>query len=428
MATITHIGEIHGAGSPLYLGGAWFVDVVDNYAYIACYGDGALTIFDISDPANPSHVGEIHGEGAPNYLGDATWVKVIGNYAYVISDPPYKTGAVVVFDISNPANPFLADVIYADHSGAPLYLFGPSGAAIAGNYWYVTSYHDNALTIFDISDPEDIAHEGHIGDIFGGVGPPYYLEGAAGVDVVGDYAYVVSGRDRALTIFDISTPATPAHVGEIHGTEAGAPYYMDDAYCVDVVGDYAYVTAYCDAALTIFDISDPANPSHVGEIHGTGAPNYLQGAQYLHVVGDYAYVTAYEDKALVIFDISDPTNPKIIGEIHGGGPPYYLAWASGVEAVGGYVYVVTWDNALTIFESGIISVGDKVLLCPIGTRQGNTVALKPTKAAITDKSLIVPLNNQAALKLDFRICKSKQGDKVICVPISGAKRNILGLR
>jgi len=77
---------------------------------------------------------------------------------------------------------------------------------------------------------------------------------------------------------------------------------------------------------------------------------------------------------------------------------------------------------------GIVALGDKVMLCPIGNRHGNTVALKSGNAAVTDKALIAPLNNQAALKLDFRNCKTQQGDKIICVPVSRAKKNILGLR
>ena len=92
----------------------------------------------------------------------------------------------------------------------------------------------------------------------------------------------------------------------------------------------------------------------------------------------------------------------------------------------GYLYAIEEIPAPP--TCGIVAVGDKVLLCPIGNRHGNIVALKSGNAALTDKALIAPLNNQAALKLDFRNCKSKQGDKIICVPMGGAKRNILGLR
>ena len=94
--------------------------------------------------------------------------------------------------------------------------------------------------------------------------------------------------------------------------------------------------------------------------------------------------------------------------------------------IDGYLYAI--EKVPTAPTCGIIAIGDKVMLCPIGNRHGNMVALKSGNAAVSHKSLIAPVNNQAALKLDFRNCKSKQGDKIICVPISGTKKNILGLR
>jgi len=92
----------------------------------------------------------------------------------------------------------------------------------------------------------------------------------------------------------------------------------------------------------------------------------------------------------------------------------------------GYLYAI--EKLPAPPSCGIVAVGDKVMLCPIGNRHGNTVALKSGNAAVTDKALIAPLNNQAAQKLDFRNCKTQQGDKIICVPVSRAKKNILGLR
>jgi len=94
--------------------------------------------------------------------------------------------------------------------------------------------------------------------------------------------------------------------------------------------------------------------------------------------------------------------------------------------VDGYLYAV--EKPIPPPTCGIVAVGDKVMLCPIGNQHGNTVALKSGNAAVTDKALIAPLNNQAAQKLDFRKCTAKLGDKVVCTPIGRTKKNILGLR
>ncbi|HDM42848.1 MAG TPA: hypothetical protein ENG29_00495, partial [Firmicutes bacterium] len=161
----------------------------------------------------------------------------------------------------------------------------------------------------------------HIGAITGS-GSPNYLDGATSVFVSGNYAYVVSHLDDALTIFDVSTPSSPSHVGEIHG--AGSPNYLSYPRGIFISGNYAYVASGGDNALTIFDISDPSNPTHVSAITGSGSPNYLGGAISVYVSGNYAYVASNIDDALTIFDISDPSNPTHVGEIHGAGSPNYL--------------------------------------------------------------------------------------------------------
>jgi hypothetical protein len=93
-----------------------------------------------------------------------------------------------------------------------------------------------------------------------------------------------------------------------------------------------------------------------GVIRGAGAPNYLQGASSIFVEGNYAYVTSgfkdeKNDNALSIFDISNPSNPTLKGIIKGEGTPNYLSGATNVFVRNNYAYVVSeGDNALSIFE------------------------------------------------------------------------------
>ncbi len=140
--------------------------------------------------------------------------------------------------------------------------------------------------------------------VISGAGASNYLDGASNVAVAGNYAYVTSFNDDALTIIDISDPANPTHAGVISG--AGAPNYLDGASNVAVAGNYAYIASSYDDALTVIDISDPANPTHAGVISGAGAPNYLGGAYNVAVAGNYAYVASFNDDALTIFNIELP--------------------------------------------------------------------------------------------------------------------------
>ncbi len=93
---------------------------------------------------------------------------------------------------------------------------------------------------------------------------------------------MVSERDCALSIFDITNPAAPALVGSIQG--AGAPNFLDYVHGITLNGDYAYIAASNDNALTIVDISNPAAPVLAGSIQGTEAPNWLYGAAAVALV------------------------------------------------------------------------------------------------------------------------------------------------
>ena len=117
-------------------------------------------------------------------------------------------------------------------------------------------------------------------------------------------------------------------------------------------------------------------------------------------------------------------------------------WNSAYRAVGdgSRLHIVFWGQAtrsvLQFAEHGTglcatcgkISIGNKVMLCPIGARFGNVIALKSGNAKPAHKAFIAPLDNQAAMKLAFRNCKAVQNDKVVCAPLGRTKKKFLGVR
>jgi len=118
-------GPAHGADPDLI--GQWpgfargdpqAVVITNNFAYIAA-ARGGLIVFDVSDPANPQPVGRYFTGGS------AYGVAVSGNYAYVADG----AAGLQVIDVSNPANP--QRVGGYDTSG------GAGGVAVRGNYVYV---------------------------------------------------------------------------------------------------------------------------------------------------------------------------------------------------------------------------------------------------------------------------------------------------
>src|SRR4030042_6152421 len=63
---ITLAGVIRGSGTPNFLGGASWVDVSGNYAYVIGYFDNSLSVFDIADPSKPFLVKSIKVDAYPD--------------------------------------------------------------------------------------------------------------------------------------------------------------------------------------------------------------------------------------------------------------------------------------------------------------------------------------------------------------------------
>lgn len=370
--------DANGRQSPFVYSMAPYVAAY-NYAFIASYGSDALTVFDVTDVGEGTitHKGAVSGAGSPNWLDQAYAVHVVGDYAYVVG---FNNDSLVVIDVSGVGNGNLSKVADIRGVGSPNYLNGARGVFTLGNYAYVASYIDDALTVFDISlaGGGTITHkaEAH------GTGIPNYLNGSADVFVVGDIAYVSSLTEAALTAFDISDVENGNITHEASISGSGSPYYLGWAHNLYVVGNYAYVVSYLDNALTVFDISDVllGTITHKCAITGAGSPNYLANAAGVYVSGDYAYVASYGNDALTVFDISDVGNGNIThqAEIHGSSSPNWLNGAHDVSVVGDYAYVVSAvDSALTVFDISDIGNGNITHVAVIRNIEGPYYLLTP---------------------------------------------------
>ena len=260
----------------------------------------------------------ITGGGSPNYLGGAYNVKLDGTNLLASG---FSDGSLSIIDATDPEALSLLGALQG--TGTPNYLNGASDIAIFTvsevKYAAVVSYVDNALVIVNINNPAAPS----LSDVITGAGSPNYLSGAYAVAVqeISEvlYAFVASIWDNALTIFNINNPADISHVSQITGD--GSPNYLEGAHDVEVleIADhwYAFVVSFYDNALSVFNVDNPAAPSLVASVQGAGSPNYLSGAHSIVVSEDYAYITSYNDNALVIYDISDPSDPTKVGVLAG---------------------------------------------------------------------------------------------------------------
>lgn len=140
---------------------------------------------------------------------------------------------------------------------------------------------------------------------------------AMAVAAADGYAYL--GEGLSLLIIDVSDPTAASLVGRTQPLPGRARE-------IAIQGDYAFL-AVGSAGLHIVDISDPANPTIVGQWRKDAGINHLA------VAGDYAYVISGGFRVL---NISDPSAPQEVG--------FYEVDANEVSVGDGYAYLAAPDG------------------------------------------------------------------------------------
>ncbi len=131
-----------------------------------------------------------------------------------------------------------------------------------------------------------------------------------GLDVfaVGDFAYL--GNGTAMTILDISNPASPSLVGTYTAPSTIRHIYID--------GNYAYVSTASDTAeLVIVNITTPSSPTVTATVNLVDTNDALG----TFVVGGYAYVgravdTTSGTNEFYIINVTTPASPVVQGSIN----------------------------------------------------------------------------------------------------------------
>lgn len=160
------------------------VAVAGNLIYVAASGSG-FQIFDVSDPAKPVHVGQVDPPKTfQGTLGDATAIQFVGRNAYV-SYFPY--GGVQILDISDPAHP--------KEIGCLPGLFNMTAFEVVGDRaFFIGGYPKFSIVVYDMSQPANPflldSWETDIRDT--------WQSWPNDLKVVGDTVYVAAGIDGVL--------------------------------------------------------------------------------------------------------------------------------------------------------------------------------------------------------------------------------------
>lgn len=190
--------------------------------------------------------------------------------------------------------------------------------------------------------------------------------GVVANQVVGDYSYLVTGKD--LAIFNVQNPSSPIRVSSLTNIGSGIK-------AIAIFGDRAYITSNVTNQVLVVNVANPASPYVENTLTDVTSPTaikiqgryaYVTGSSGFHVfdlgyatgphaiahlfsgnttrdvaiMGKYAYLTM--GVKVQVVDISDPYSPQAVSFYVSSGSP------GTIVAQGGYLYV--GDTAVSSFD------------------------------------------------------------------------------
>ena len=325
---LQRVSEFHvGRGVPVD------VYVTRGHAYVVSVNgpgrSGGLTVIDVSDPRAPVQRASLELPNDTYWNG--VWAKDHG--LYIASD----TAGVLVYDLTDPANPSLVRREKAGVAG----VVNVHTVFVEGDRLYAMSPSLRSTLIYDVSNPLDprlVTRYGYPSNM----GYPH------DAFAYGGRLYVNHTTDGFLVV-DPGTE-TPTLLGK---------YTYKHSYShATAVGTFNGRTIAFEggetlgAHLRVLDVTNPTGIAKVGEYK-------LRSINSIHnmvLVGTRLYV-AYYHEGVRVLDVSDPTRPTEVAhyntfrESDPGRGDGMFEGAIGIRVPGdGHVYVVDTARGLLIFD------------------------------------------------------------------------------
>lgn len=271
-------------------------------------GGGGVTLYDVSDPCNPTKVGEGWSDRMreSHSLGFA----VIDGRTYMAVDylapwdevtERHPGGGVGFWDLTDPTAPTWAgDVDIEGHAYPDSYLRLTLSVFWQGDHVYASTAF-NGVAIVDASDPTQATEVGRAVTVGHQVGTFH---------VWGNQAIASSAGLARTVMWDVSDPVAPQPVlgGDFNvvGEPGGIPVAY---YFANVTADYAlFARKDTNGGPILYDVSDPSAPTFVGHLEqpdGDGGYIFEQNGFLFQGESDYG----------AVYDIADPTAPVEVGRV-----------------------------------------------------------------------------------------------------------------
>ncbi len=326
-------------------GGTGYTYAQDDIAY-ATSDAGAVTLFDISDPANPRIIGQIvndvnlpYAEGLA-VIGPYLFVAVINTNTLYMLDTRKIVGSVSLASarVASITDPTLLDSCEHIEASGNLLLIANLNST-AGHAQF-------AVVQVTTSPTPGISIIGHLSD------PRLY--GAVYIDVEGTVAYLTARAAASLNAIDFSTPSLPAITSSFAPSDISGNWF-GDATGVCVRAGWAYVACKDRNAIAPVDISNPAAMALGTPVVDSAQ---LNNPSNVHFAGRYLYATCYgsasgggPDSGVAILSLATPSAPALLD--------YFNPATSGIECdhldIWGRVGILAntaWPGGILLLDLG----------------------------------------------------------------------------
>ncbi len=287
-----------------------------SYAFVLTCNN-AFEIVDISNPVQMSYVGTY---ASPT--GSLNYAAIIGNNLYSIDD----NNNLEIIDASSPKPPVAATFtgghvgVGTTNPGAALSVVGEGGSTVttlgqyqspstdlSSNYMvdgdYVYALNNNSA--IEIIDERDTARPQRVAVITD--------KNFSQIDVQGDLLAATASDGSGLRLYDTADKAHPIATSTIAANDTG-----DSGHLVwpVIVGNRLFAIDTGNNQLEAFDISDPSNPSYLGN-YASVSGDGLSTSFRIAVQGTVAYVYN-QDNQIELIDVHDPTDMAPLSTWTGG--------------------------------------------------------------------------------------------------------------
>lgn len=254
-----------------------------------------FSIVDVSDPANP--------ELASSTLYPAFDMKAWRHYLYIVNGARDSTtqDEGVIFDIRDPFHPVAVGNFPSCHN---IFIDDRGYLYSSGRNDFINSEQLTfGISIYDLNNNPMQPELVWTSDL-----PPSH-----DMTVTGDRMYDFHGTLGTL-IFDVSNRSAPVLLSTIDPpveTFDHSGWPTEDGRYLFITNEFAAtegleITVLEGPDITIWNITDPAEPILVAEIHDD-----LSRVHNLYIIDNLAYVSYYS-AGFKIFDVADPVNPELI--------------------------------------------------------------------------------------------------------------------